>query len=526
MKRNMTKKLLLGTVALMAGVGLASAQGMREGPGEPSKVGEHGLSSGSSGAQHGSETKSPARGKTETRGRGEGIGGSAQRGASDHSLSKGQAKSERGERSTTGQSASDKGELKSKSQRSGERDKLKSKSQGTAKSDEKATTGQAIKEKDETNKSSAKKDERSTTGRPSHEKNERSTTGQGSSESGQNKAQSQHNEPNQMNRQSGQQNETTGAARTPQSDGTLRSQAGTQISSQQQSTIRESVLSKGNVPRLDHASFSIHTGTVVPRDVHVVSVTTFPALIEVFPRYREYSFFVVEDEIVFVDRGHRIVGVVPVGPRSRFSSSSTTTTTVDLSEPEIREIQQVLIQRGYFHGRVDGVFGPELREALITFQRREGIEASGRIDTRTVGALGLSGKIKAEGQPGSESSTTAEQGRSGTQQRSNQQSTTGQNPNAQQGPSGQSSQMNSSSSQKPSTSGQDQTSGRGKDGSQEPSAQPGKSGQATPQGRSTTGQGSSHEPRGSKEPEKSNQKGSSGSSPGSSMAPENKKQGQ
>jgi hypothetical protein len=70
MKRNMRKKLLLGTVALMAGVGLASAQGMREGPGEPSKSGEHGLSSGSSGAKHESEIKSPARGKTETRGEG------------------------------------------------------------------------------------------------------------------------------------------------------------------------------------------------------------------------------------------------------------------------------------------------------------------------------------------------------------------------------------------------------------------------------------------------------------------------
>jgi peptidoglycan hydrolase-like protein with peptidoglycan-binding domain len=520
MKRNiMRKKLLLGTVALMAGVGLASAQGMREGPGEPSK-GEHGLSSGSFAAQHEKEVKSPARGKTGTHG--EGIG-SAQRGASDHDLSKGQAKSERAEKSTTGQGASDENELKSKTQssRSGERDELKSKSPGAAKSGEKATTGQAIKEKDGTHKNSARKGESSTTGQASHEKNERSTTGQGTSESGQNKTQNQHNEPSQMNRQSGQQNQTTGAASPAQSGATIRSQAGTQISSQQQITIRESVLSRGNVPRVDHVGFSIHTGIVVPRDVHVVSVTTFPALIEVFPRYRDYSFFVVEDEIVFVDRGHRIVDVVAVGPRSRFSSSSTTSTTVDLSEPEIREIQQVLIQRGYFHGRVDGVFGPELREALITFQRREGIETSGRIDTRTVGALGLSGKIKAEGQVGSESSTMVEQGRSETQQRSNQQNTTGQNPNAQQGTSGQSSQMNSSSSQKPSTSGQDQTSGRGKNGSQEPSAQPDKSGQATPQSRSTTGQGSTHEPSGSKEPGMSNH--SSGSSPGSSVTPENKK---
>jgi hypothetical protein len=181
----------------MAGVGLASVQGMREGPGEPSKSGEHGLSSGSSGAQRGSEIKSPARGKTETRG--EGIVGSAQRGASDTQPVKRSGQSERAERSTTGQGASDTDELKSKSQSSwSEKRNQLNKSQGASKSGEKATTGQAIKGKDETNKS--KKGESSTTGRGSHEKNERSTTAQGSSETEQNKTQGQHNEPNQMNR--------------------------------------------------------------------------------------------------------------------------------------------------------------------------------------------------------------------------------------------------------------------------------------------------------------------------------------
>ena len=120
-------------------------------------------------------------------------------------------------------------------------------------------------------------------------------------------------------------------------------------------------------------------------------------LIDAFPRYRDYSFFVVEDEIVFVDRGHKVVDIVPAGPRTRFSgSSSSTAVAVNLSEPEIREVQQVLVQRGFLHGRVTGVWGPETREALITFQRKEGFSATGSIDTRTVGALGLSGKVKAQ----------------------------------------------------------------------------------------------------------------------------------
>jgi len=157
-----------------------------------------------------------------------------------------------------------------------------------------------------------------------------------------------------------------------------------------------------------------------------VSVTTFPVLIETFPRYRDYSFFVVEDEIVFVDRSHKIVDVVPVGGGTHVGSSSTSTTVaVDLSEPEIREIQLVLIKRGYFHGRADGRWSPTTREALITFQRKEGFEASGRIDTRTVTALGLEGKVKVKSE--NSSSSSSNQSSSGAQ-KSDQKGTTGQAP--------------------------------------------------------------------------------------------------
>jgi peptidoglycan hydrolase-like protein with peptidoglycan-binding domain len=128
--------------------------------------------------------------------------------------------------------------------------------------------------------------------------------------------------------------------------------------------------------------------------VRVASISAFPVLIDVFPEFRDDSFFVVEDEVVIVDRSHRIVDVVPVGPRARFSSRiSGGAAALDLSEPEIREIQQVLIERGFFRGRVTGVFDARTREALVSFQRRQGFRASGSIDTRTVAALGLSNKI-------------------------------------------------------------------------------------------------------------------------------------
>ena len=259
------------------------------------------------------------------------------------------------------------------------------------------------------------------------------------------------------------------------------------------------MLSARNAPHVDHVNFAVHTGAVVPTSVRIVAISTFPILIETFPQYRDYSFFVVEDEIVFVDRGHKVVDVVPVGPRARFSrssSGSSAVVAVDLSEPEIREVQQVLITRGFLHGRVTGVWSTETREALIAFQRKEGFAASGSIDTRTVTALGLSGKVKAQSSTstqGSSSTTTTGQSQSDT----SGQSTTGQNPPA----------------QNQSTTGQD------KSGTQKPSDK-----QSSGPSQSTTGQGSSSNPpsggssmnSGSSSSSTPGQSGSSSSTSGSS----------
>ena len=240
------------------------------------------------------------------------------------------------------------------------------------------------------------------------------------------------------------------------------------------------MLSAKNAPRVDHVNFAVHTGAVVPRSVNVVAISTFPILIETFPQYRDYSFFVVEDEIVFVDHGHKIVDVVPAGPRARFSrSSSPTAVAVNLSEPEIREVQQVLVSRGFLHGRVTGVWGSETRDALIAFQRKEGFTANGTIDTRTVSALGLSGKVKAQESSSTQgsSSTTTGQGQSG----SNGQGTAGQNASSQnqpttgQSPSGGHNQPSDKQSSTPSQSTTGQGGGSSMNGGSSSSSTPGHS---------------------------------------------------
>ena len=94
---------------------------------------------------------------------------------------------------------------------------------------------------------------------------------------------------------------------------------------------------------------------------------------------------------MIVDREHRIVSVVPVGAGSAAQSEDRDggrAVGVSMTTEEIRRIQIILRERGYTV-EVDGVMGPQTRQAIIAFQRKEGIEATGQIDQRTSAALGM-----------------------------------------------------------------------------------------------------------------------------------------
>jgi hypothetical protein len=200
------------------------------------------------------------------------------------------------------------------------------------------------------------------------------------------------------------------------------------LNAQQQTTLQRSVLSSRNVARVDAGSinFRINTGVVVPRNISVVSVSAFPALIDLFPTFRDDSFFVVDDEIVVLDRSRSVVDVVPAGPRTRFSransSGGDSVAALNLGPDDIRVVQQVLIERGLLTGQATGVFDVRTREALTTFQRQQGFQANGTVDTRTVAALGVSNRISAT----QNQSFTVGQGQGG-QQPSAQQNMSGQN---------------------------------------------------------------------------------------------------
>jgi peptidoglycan hydrolase-like protein with peptidoglycan-binding domain len=59
-----------------------------------------------------------------------------------------------------------------------------------------------------------------------------------------------------------------------------------------------------------------------------------------------------------------------------------------MSPEEIRRIQIILRDRGYTV-EIDGVWGPQTRQAIVAFQRQQGFQATGEIDERTSVALGM-----------------------------------------------------------------------------------------------------------------------------------------
>ena len=59
------------------------------------------------------------------------------------------------------------------------------------------------------------------------------------------------------------------------------------------------------------------------------------------------------------------------------------------SDPIVSAVQQKLVDRGYDLGAVDGALGQRTQDALGAFQRVVGLPDTGRIDDRTLAALGM-----------------------------------------------------------------------------------------------------------------------------------------
>jgi len=55
----------------------------------------------------------------------------------------------------------------------------------------------------------------------------------------------------------------------------------------------------------------------------------------------------------------------------------------------VSDAQRALNERGFNAGAVDGVWGPNTQQAVVAFQRSDGLPATGNLDDRTLNALGV-----------------------------------------------------------------------------------------------------------------------------------------
>ncbi len=108
-------------------------------------------------------------------------------------------------------------------------------------------------------------------------------------------------------------NRTGGTAREGRFEGMQGNAAGANVnlSDEQRTRIRETVIGARGAPRVGHVDFNVAVGTVIPRGrIHVVPVPQ--TLVEIEPQWRGFLYFIYEDEVVIVNpRNMRIVAVLP-----------------------------------------------------------------------------------------------------------------------------------------------------------------------------------------------------------------------
>ncbi len=81
---------------------------------------------------------------------------------------------------------------------------------------------------------------------------------------------------------------------------------------------------------------------------------------------------------------------------------------------EVKEVQRRLKQWGYYSGAVDGVFGAGTKQAVIAFQKKNGLTADGVVGRSTYKALGMNDSYNALGGSSGGSGNSGSSGGSGS----------------------------------------------------------------------------------------------------------------
>jgi len=60
-----------------------------------------------------------------------------------------------------------------------------------------------------------------------------------------------------------------------------------------------------------------------------------------------------------------------------------------MNHQDVKKVQETLRGDGYYHGRVDGLMGPQTRAGIRRYQESNRLVATGRLDAQTAGKLGV-----------------------------------------------------------------------------------------------------------------------------------------
>ena len=83
------------------------------------------------------------------------------------------------------------------------------------------------------------------------------------------------------------------------------------LNSQQKTEVKTKIIDNKSAPHVSHVNFNVSVGVTVPTTVHWAPVPEF--LVEIHPAWKEYVYFVYEDEVVIVNpHTRKIVEVIVV----------------------------------------------------------------------------------------------------------------------------------------------------------------------------------------------------------------------
>lgn len=82
-------------------------------------------------------------------------------------------------------------------------------------------------------------------------------------------------------------------------------------------------------------------------------------------------------------------GFVPASPGENFAGTPFAAAPPEVQHRVVASAQNVLAQRGLYHGAIDGMIGPDFEFSLRAYQARVRLPVSGRLDLPTLAALEL-----------------------------------------------------------------------------------------------------------------------------------------